>query len=78
VADGDEQRLIKPISQRQFELHALSLERSPNFEPAHIFSTYQVGRGSAGCILLDPEGALITVAICIDMILREWLYLSST
>ncbi|RVL47231.1 hypothetical protein [Sinorhizobium meliloti] len=46
--------LIKPVSQRQFELCALSLERGPNFEPSTIFSAYQVGRGSAcGCILLD-------------------------
>src|SRR4051812_33254963 len=31
VADSDEERLIKPISPRQFELYALSLERGPNF-----------------------------------------------
>ncbi|GGD35737.1 hypothetical protein [Aureimonas glaciei] len=65
MADSGEERLIKPISQRQFELYALSLERGPNFEPAHIFSTYRVGRGSAcGCILLDPErGAFTTLAL---------------
>lgn len=33
MAAGDKQQLIKPISQRQFELHALSLERGPNFDP---------------------------------------------
>ncbi|HGF4012031.1 hypothetical protein [Burkholderia cenocepacia] len=50
----DETRLITPISQRQFELYALSLERGPNFDPAHVFSAYQAGRGSAtGAILLD-------------------------
>lgn len=52
----DESRLITPISQRQFELYALSLERGPNFDPAHIFSAYQAGRDRmSGCILLDPE-----------------------
>ena len=56
MAVGDEQRLITPISQRQFELDALSLERGPNFDPAQIFGSYQAGHGSAsGCILLDPE-----------------------
>jgi hypothetical protein len=62
---GDEQRLITPISQREFELYALSLERGPNFDPAQIFGSYQAGRGSAsGCILLDPErGAFTTLAL---------------
>lgn len=56
MAPTDEPRLITPISQRQFELYALSLERGPNFDPAHIFSAYQAGRGSiSGCILLDTE-----------------------
>ncbi|MBV5266500.1 hypothetical protein [Pinisolibacter aquiterrae] len=56
MAQTDESRLITPISQRQFELYALSLERGPNFDPAHIFSAYQAGRGcTSGCILLDPE-----------------------
>src|SRR6266581_909623 len=57
MAVADEQRLITPISQREFELYALSLDRGPNFDPAHIFASYQAGRGRAsGCILLDPEG----------------------
>ncbi len=56
MASPDEARLITPISQRQFELYGLSLERGPNFDPAHIFRAYQAGRGStSGCILLDPE-----------------------
>lgn len=61
----DNERLIKSISERQFELYALSLERGPNFDPAHIFAAYQVGRGNAcGCILLDPErGVFITIAL---------------
>lgn len=65
MAAGDKLRLIKPISQRQFELHAPSLERGPNFDPGRIFSAYQVGQGSAcGCILLDPErGAFTTLAM---------------
>ncbi len=65
MADNGDERLIKPISERQFELYALSLERGPNFDPAHIFAAYKVGRGSAcGCILLDPErGAFTTLAL---------------
>lgn len=61
----DEPRLITPISQRQFELYALSLERGPNFDPAHIFSAYQAGRGSiSGCILLDTEkGSFSSLAL---------------
>ncbi len=56
MAPTDEPRLITPISQRPFELYALSLERGPNFAPAHIFSAYQAARGNmSGCILLDPE-----------------------
>lgn len=62
---ADKPRLITPISQRQFELYALSLERGPNFWPAHIFSAYQAGRsGTSGCILLDPEqGTFISLAL---------------
>lgn len=61
MAPADEPRLITPISQRQFELYALSLERGPNFGPAHIFSAYQAGRGStSGCILLDSEQVTFT------------------
>jgi hypothetical protein len=65
MADDGDERLIKPISERQFELYALSLERGPNFDPAHIFAAYKVGRGSAcGCILLDPErGAFTTLTL---------------
>ncbi len=57
--------LIKPISTRQFELYALSLERGPNFEPATLFAAYQVGQGAAcGGILLDQEaGTFSTVAM---------------
>lgn len=51
-----ESLLIKPISARQFDLYALSLEHGPNFEPPHVFAAYRVGRGgAAGCILIDPE-----------------------
>jgi hypothetical protein len=46
MAATDEQRLITPISQRQFEFYALSLERGPNFDPARIFGSYQAGRGA--------------------------------
>jgi len=62
---ADDPQLITPISERQFELYALSLERGPNFDPSHIFRAYRVGRGSAcGCILLDPErGAFTTLAM---------------
>ncbi|MEW9678487.1 hypothetical protein [Pseudomonas sp. TE50-2] len=60
-----ETRLFTLISQRQFELYALSLEHGPNFDPAHIFSAYQAGTGGVtGCILLDPtKGAFTTLAM---------------
>ena len=32
MAPADEPQLITPISQHQFELYALSLERGPNFD----------------------------------------------
>ena len=61
MTEPDEQRLITPISQRQFELYALSLDRGPNFDPAQIFGTYQAGRGSvSGCILHHPEEGTFT------------------
>ncbi len=73
MAAGDEQ-LIKPISQRQFELYALSLERGPNFEPSHIFSAYQVGRGGAcGCILLDPERRAFTTLAMRRRVDHRWV-----
>jgi hypothetical protein len=61
----NEPLLIKPISQRQFELYALSLERGPNFERSTIFAAYQVGSGSgSGCVLLDEErGTFGTIAL---------------
>lgn len=56
IPPTDELRLINPISQRQFELYALSLERGPNFGPVQMLRAYQAGRGStSGCILLHPE-----------------------
>lgn len=62
---ADDPHLIAPISERQFELYALSLERGPNFDQSHIFSAYRVGRGSAcGCILLDPERGAFTTLPC--------------
>jgi len=65
MSTENESLLIRPISHRQFELYALSLERGPNFEPSTIFAAYQVGRGSAcGCILLDEErGTFSTIAL---------------
>jgi hypothetical protein len=38
MAAETESLLIKPISVRQFELYAMSLERGPNFDPASIFN----------------------------------------
>jgi len=65
MAAESESLLIKPISVRQFELYALSLERGPNFEPATVFAAYQVGRGSAcGGILFDQGfGTFNTIAM---------------
>lgn len=74
MAVGDEQRLITPISQRQFELYALSLERGPNFDPAQIFGSYQAGHGSAsGCILLDPERGTFTALALRRRVDHRWV-----
>lgn len=55
--ERDDERFIAPISARQFELYALSLERGPNFESAQIFSDYRGGKGiAAGCTPIDPSG----------------------
>ena len=45
--------------------YALSLERDPNFDAAHIFRAYQVGNGGAtDCTLLDPaKGGFTTLAM---------------
>jgi hypothetical protein len=61
----DDARSVGPISERQFELYALSLERGPNFYPAHIFAAYEAGHGNtSGCILIDLErGAFATVSL---------------
>ena len=74
MAVGDEQRLITPISQRQFEIYALSLERGPNFEPAQIFGSYQAGRDTAsGCILLDPERETFTTLALRRRVDHRWV-----
>ncbi|MCG7394258.1 hypothetical protein MHY87_15235 [Microvirga sp. ACRRW] len=73
MAAVDVQRQITPISQRQFELYTLSLERGPNFDPVQIFRTYQAGRGSAsGCILLDPERGIFTTLALRRRIDHRW------
>lgn len=56
MTGDDRARLIQPISQREFDLYGLSLDRGPNFDPLELVSTYKLGRGSAsGCILFDPQ-----------------------
>jgi hypothetical protein len=65
MASPDEPRLITPISKRNFELYALSLERGRNFDPDHTFSAYQAGWGStSGCILLNlKQGTFTSLAL---------------
>lgn len=61
MAAISKQRSITPISQRHFELYALSLARGPNFDPAQIFASYQAGHGRAsGCILHDSAHGVFT------------------
>jgi hypothetical protein len=43
MADEGE-RLITPITERQFELYALSLERGPNFDAGYTLAGYESGR----------------------------------
>lgn len=56
MANSGMNTLILPISHREFDLYALSLERGPNFKPMEFVSAYKLGCGSAcGCILFDPR-----------------------
>lgn len=74
MATENDSLLIKPISPRQFELHALSLEQGPNFEPSTIFAAYQVGLGSAcGCILLDQERAAFSTLALRRRVDHRWV-----
>lgn len=74
MAVVNEQPPITPISQRQFELYALSLDRGPNFDPAQIFGAYQAGRGSvSGCILLDPEKGTFSSLVLQRRIDHRWI-----
>jgi hypothetical protein len=74
MAPTVESRLITPISQRQFELYALSLERGPNFDPAHIIGAYQAGWDStSGCILLDPEQGIFTTLVLRRRVDHCWI-----
>ncbi len=61
----NEQRLITPISPRQFELYALSLDHGPNLDPAHILGAYHAGCGCvSGCILRHPgKGTFTSLAL---------------
>jgi hypothetical protein len=69
MAVAHEQRLITPISQRKFELYALSLERGPNFDPAHIFGAYRSitstrFRASRRCLAIATAAGLPRLAGC--------------
>ena len=47
---------IRPISEREFELYALSLPRGPNFEHHVLHSAWKTPRSEAvGAVLIDPE-----------------------
>jgi hypothetical protein len=72
-----ESLLIKPISVRQFELYALSLERGPNFEPASVVAANQVGRGKAcGGILLDQESGTFGTIAMRRRVDHCWIYVA--
>lgn len=47
---------IRPISEREFDLYALSLPRGPNFEWQVFHSAWKTPRSEAvGAVLIDPE-----------------------
>lgn len=55
-------KVLKRISERQFNLYALALERGPNFNPSQIFACFEIGEGGgSGCILLDGSRGTFNV-----------------
>lgn len=55
---------IVPISQREFELYALSLPRGPNFDPLTVHSVWKVeGAPSVGAVLQDLHGRFETIVM---------------
>lgn len=47
---------IQAISEREFNLYALSLPRGPNFEPLALYSAWKSPRAeSVGAVLFDPD-----------------------
>jgi hypothetical protein len=48
--------LVVPLSEREFNLYALTLPKGPNFDPFVFRSGWKSeGDGSVGAVLIDPE-----------------------
>jgi len=48
--------LVVPVSEREFDLYALSLSRGPNFDPFVLHSRWKSrDGGSVGAVLFDPD-----------------------
>jgi hypothetical protein len=56
--------LIVPITQREFELYALSLPRGPNFEPRRLLAAWKAWNAiSVGAVLRNERGQFETLVM---------------
>ena len=78
MTKNDIRGLIAPITQRQFQTFALSLERGPNFDSSQIFRAYQTRLGTAcGCILFDPKQEIYTIIALRRRVDHRWVKVDS-
>lgn len=76
---GDRAGLVQPISEREFNLYALSLDRGPNFEPLEMFGCYKLGDGSgSGCILFDPQSRTFRTLTLRRRVDHRWVVVDDT
>lgn len=79
MAGDDRARLIQPISQREFDLYGLLLDRGPNYEPLEPVSAYKLGGGAAsGSVLFDPRSQTFTALTLRRRIDHCWVVVAET
>lgn len=77
---GEERaRLIQPISQREFDLYGLSLDRGPNYDPLEPVSAYKLGGGAAsGSVLFDAGRQTFTAQTLRRRVDHCWVVVDQT
>lgn len=79
TTDREGPRLIQPISQRQFGLYALALDRGPNFELLEPVGAYRLSGGNAcGSILADPDSGTFTALTLRRRVDHCWVMVDRT